>query len=57
MTPELGLLVLAAIFVVGVAGLAVTAIALLPAVMVAESRLEELLQRRRSRRSQGDAET
>jgi hypothetical protein len=55
-TPELGLVVLAVIFIVGVAGLAVTAIALLPGAMVAESTLDELLRRRR-RRSQGDGET
>ena len=52
-SPELGLVVLAVIFAVGVVGLALTMIALVPGVMLAESWLDEL-RNRRAQPPQGD---
>lgn len=50
MSAGAGVAVLAAVFVVGVAGLALVMISLLPGAMLAESRVETLLRRRRAGR-------
>jgi hypothetical protein len=51
---EAGVAVLAVIFAAGVVGLALVMISLLPGLMLAESRLEALRNRRREAKAAGD---